>query len=533
MAGPKGFDMRLWEKINQWAEKTPSKPALGNMTYKDLRDAVSRCFGALPLVKGKRVGLFMDNSPLWAIYDIAVTLKGGTVVPVPGFFSVAQAGHVVSDAALDYIVIHRNGEGVKFRDFVNPCAVIHADRSLESNGEAPVSKVEALVSPFDTVKIIYTSGTTGKPKGVKISLRSVEAVVESLIERTNADCEDRHLSLLPLSTLIEAIAGLYAPLWVGGSVYYPARSGALCANISQETLSEAAPTTLNLVPVLLERLLDVFEKTGVPDSLRFVACGGAVLSRSLIERALSAGVPLYQGYGLSECATVVSLNCAEGNRRGSVGRPLKHVKVAISDDREIIVEGEFLMEGYLHGKAGVRSWKTGDTGYFDEDGFLYVTGRKDNVFSTSFGRNVEAEWVESELLSIKAVRQAVVFGEGKPYVSALIVPEEKWLAETAKRFSVEGNRDILAKDPVITGAFEAEIKEAMSHLPDYAAVKRFALVASPFSADNGLASRDGRLKRKEILSEFSGLLKDLYDLPEGNETREINDAKGDVYAQDC
>jgi long-subunit acyl-CoA synthetase (AMP-forming) len=199
-------------------------------------------------------------------------------------------------------------------------------------------------------------------------------------------------------------------------------------------------------------------------------------------------MPVYQGYGLSEAASVVSLNRPGEECAGSVGRPLPHARVRIAKDGEIVVGGK-LFGGYLNGATLARDeWPTGDLGYLDEAGYLHITGRKKTAFATAYGRKVSPEWVETELTSNRTLLQAAVFGEARPYTVALLVPH-----------------------PAATSAqINATVAAANARLPDYARIKAWSLADAPFSPHNGLARAPGSLDREAIALRYAVELESLY-----------------------
>jgi long-subunit acyl-CoA synthetase (AMP-forming) len=228
----------------------------------------------------------------------------------------------------------------------------------------------------------------------------------------------------------------------------------------------------------------------VPDGLRFVAVGGAPVPPRLLERARGLGLPVYQGYGLSECASVATLNTPRHDRPGSAGRPLPHLRLRVSGSGEILV-ADNLFSGYLGGPSVDTEagwWRTGDQGYLDGDGFLYLTGRKRNLFITAFGRNVSPEWVESELVLEDALLQAAVFGEARPWNLAIVVP--------APGADPEGVTRALAR--------------ANARLPDYARVSRWAFADEPFTPANGLLSGTGRVRRQAVYRAYRQRIESLY-----------------------
>jgi len=500
--------MMVWDAIKCWAAVAPRRQAIAPLSYLKLKGAIARCFRSLPEVKGKRVGLFIGNRPLWGIYDLALTLKGAVVVPVPTFFSREQIRYILSDARIDVLIIESESVARSrgIHDIFTYKKVIMADHDLETwEGSEEGDLIDKSADPQEVCKIIYTSGTTGRPKGVLISLRAIEAVTKSLIDRSGANMSDRHLTLLPLSTLVETIGGLYAPLVAGATIVYPKGSPApeniLFDPVNlKKVLFDASPTTLNLVPSLLEATLDgVRSMFDLPRMLRFVACGGAPLRPALRMKAREMGMNLYEGYGLSECASVVALNGIGMTRPGSVGKVLKHAEVTLSEEGEIMVSGAGVMAGYTDGtKRDLKLVATGDMGYIDEEGYLYVTGRKDNLIITGQGRNVSPEWVEAALYHSRSIDQVMVFANERGQLSAIIVPDPSWLDEIGRQLDINGGMKI-TEHRAVAGAMRREVSETLTHLPAYAAVQGITLLSESFTVENGLLGPDGTLKRKEIL----------------------------------
>jgi long-subunit acyl-CoA synthetase (AMP-forming) len=226
-----------------------------------------------------------------------------------------------------------------------------------------------------------------------------------------------------------------------------------------------------------------------PSSLRFIAVGGGAVSTEILQQSRAAGLPVFQGYGLSECASVVCLNTPAHDKPGSVGRPLQHVRVRIDRDGEICVSGA-TMAGYLGGaEHPAEEMHTGDLGEIDADGFVYVRGRIKNMFITSMGRNITPEWVESELASQPAIAQAMVSGEARPYPVALVVAMANASQESIDR----------------------AIACANTRLPDYARVRHWAAFPEAPTLANGLLTANGRLRRADILARYHNLIDSLYD----------------------
>jgi long-subunit acyl-CoA synthetase (AMP-forming) len=347
------------------------------------------------------------------------------------------------------------------------------------------------------VKVTYTSGSTAAPKGVCLGAADLEAVAQSLAGATAALGVERHLCLLPLATLLENVGGIYAPLLAGARAMLP---GAAATGMSYAgpdvprllaCIGASKPDSLILVPELLRLLVAAAERGWpVPLTLKFVAVGGASVASELLERAAAVGLPVYEGYGLSECASVVCLNTPAARRKGSAGRPLPHAHVRVDDDGQLMVSG-VTMRGYL-GDAPRRpgeEWATGDLGEIDAEGYVYVRGRLRNIYITSFGRNVSPEWVEREIALEPAIRHVLVHGEARPYAVAI----------------VSANRD-----GADAASIDRAIAAANARLPDYARVRRWIRATEPFTLENGLLTSNGRLRRREIELRHGALLDALY-----------------------
>jgi long-subunit acyl-CoA synthetase (AMP-forming) len=249
---------------------------------------------------------------------------------------------------------------------------------------------------------------------------------------------------------------------------------------------------------MLAGLVGAVERGAIlPSSLKFAAVGGGVVGRPLLERAERAGIPAFEGYGLTECSSVVSLNTPDARRIGSVGRPLPHASVRIGEDSEILVGGG-CMSGYLgDGQPPPVEIATGDIGHIDDDGFLYISGRKKDVLITSFGRNLSPEWVEASLAAQESVAQAALFGDGRPWNVAVIVPVLRESADAGETSSV-------------ISRIEREIEQVNASLPDYARVRRWVLASEPFCMANGMTTANGRLRRRVIQEAFRNEIEDCY-----------------------
>jgi long-subunit acyl-CoA synthetase (AMP-forming) len=473
-----------------------NRPALSDehrsLDYQQLREAVAAEAEWLSGSQVHRCAVLADNGIAWVIADLALLQLGALNVPVPPWFTCGQIGHVLDDAGIDCILTDAP-DRVQRDHHEFRLASVAASSGLSLLRREPAAAPRAI--PAGIAKVTYTSGSTAAPKGVCLSLEAIERVAESLAAALQVDAT-RHLCAMPLSTLLENIAGVYTPILLGAHCIVPSMRtlgigyGSLDPAAFVTAITRTAPHSLILPPELL-RVLVVTAHHGwtPPADLRFIAVGGASVAQSLLDEAASLGLPAYQGYGLSECASVVCLNTPAASRPGSVGRVLPHASVRIDAQGEILVRGA-AMRGYLgHDSGECTEIATGDLGSIDADGYVYVHGRLKNMFISSMGRNVCPEWVEAELTCDPCIGQAVVCGEARPWPIALVHP---------------------AAGSVTDMQIERAVANANERLPAYAQVRRWALLPEPLTFANGLLTANGRPRRDAITARHASLIDALY-----------------------
>lgn len=418
------------------------KDAYREITYGDLINLITE--RKVKLENFRCIALALDNSSEWVMWDLAALACNVPLVPIPPFFTKAQTDHALKAAGCDAII--------------TPAGIM------------PLA-YESVDLTQGTAKVTFTSGTTGTPKGVCLSANAMESVARSIVEVLGKDMAGTHASVLPLAILLENVAGVYPTLLAGGTVYLSSLTsfGNNYATIHQ-VLGEVLATSVILVPEILRILIAQVMQRGVLPDLKYIAVGGSKVSTDLIGSARKLGLPVYEGYGLSECASVVSLNLPRQDKTGSAGKLLPHIRCRIKDGEITLRNTGFL--GYI-GEAAPEVIATGDLGEMDNDGFLSITGRKKNVLITSYGRNISPEWVEAELLAQPEIAQAVVYGDAQASLSAYIVPT-----------SVQAD--------VASG-----VSRANTRLPDYAQVKQFQPIP-PLSQQDGTLTGTGRPRRSRV-----------------------------------
>lgn len=431
------------------------------------------------------------------------------------------------------------------------------DRQLSSRLAS--GKAEAPAS------IVYTSGTTGQPKGVVLSHANFLANVitcSSLFDISTSDC---CLSFLPLSHVFERMAGYYLILHQGATIAYAEGIDSVPAN-----LREVHPTILISVPRLYEKMYArtmervvaspwlkrkiflaalnlsrneiakrqagepvpawlrvgaaigrslLFGKLQEPlgGRLRFFVSGGAPLSRDIAEFFLAAGIPIYEGYGLTESSPVIAANVPGQQRLGTVGRPIPGLTVKIAADGEILAAGPSIFQGYWQrpgetAETLIDGWlHTGDIGTLDKDGYLSITDRKKSLIVTSGGENIAPQLIEQRLKGDKFIANALVCGDRRSYLVALLVPNFDNLGRYArmKRIDFLTMCD-LVNHPQILALLRRRVEELQAGLPGFQKIKRFTLLSRDFSAESGEITPTQKIRRRIVEEKFRSLIEGMY-----------------------
>ncbi|MGD8576453.1 MAG: AMP-binding protein [Thiohalophilus sp.] len=490
------------QALREHAQTRPQAIALQGdsqqLSYAQLIAKVDHLADHLETIRPHALGILMDNSPAWVVADLAAARANIPVVPLPGFFTTEQLQHTLNDAGIDLIWCD-DSRSLAELSLGNDNIKLHVagqNLTVLRRFNAPNITLPGFIR-----KVTYTSGTTGQPRGVCLGDDTLSDVAESLVSVTGMSDYDRHLCVLPLATLLENLGGIYVPLLAGATCVIPSLANVGLGGSSRldvtklyRALRNSLASTAILTPQLLQALVEYIEEGAKPLSyLRFIAVGGAPVAPLLLARARECGIPVFEGYGLSECGSVVAVNVPGEERPGSVGKLLPHLKLRIADDGELMIYGP-VSAGYLgeslHGDTH-REIATGDLGHVDEEGYLYLTGRKKNIFITAYGRNVAPEWIERELCIQPGIAQAVVFGEGKPWNTAVIVPSPD-------------------SSPAI---IDHALITANQSLPDYAQISNWLCASQPFTVENGQYTATGRPRRAQIREAYARQIEALYTNP--------------------
>lgn len=448
-----------------------------SITYRELWSEVIKAKKQLQALQFGRVGLLMGNSIEWIVVDLACSLANVTVVPLPDFFSDGQLSHIMSAASLDLIITDNPSRISNITSCITKqVASSLGDLLMLKMKQAPIKNVR---------KITFTSGSTGEPKGVSLSQESLETVVHSFYDLLS-NFMGRHFCLLPLSTLLENVAGIYTSILATGTVYLTKTISIYAlkpenANSLFEYTIRHKINTIIIVPQILKLFVVWFSTYKQTHNFTFIALGGGKTSPALIEKAQQMNLPVYEGYGLSEATSVVSLNTPTKHKHGSVGKLLAHVQIKFMPDGEIAVKGADCIGYYDMDCSKYRDsegyWLTGDIGYRDNEDYLYLSGRKKNFIITGLGRNISPEWLEAELCSeIEVLQAAVVSYDNGANITAVIVPSHSAIDVS----------DLLSR--------------VNSRLPGYANILSVVLAHEAFTHQNGQLSQGGQPLRPIIKS---------------------------------
>ena len=421
------------------------------------------------------------------------------------------------------------------------------------------------VLPGQLASLIYTSGTTGEPKGVMLTHNNFCSNVHDVgYDFQLNPSEDVALSFLPLAHVYGRTLD-YIYIFGGAALAYVETVEAVA-----QALQEVRPSVTAAVPRFFEkiyaRLVEQGSKTagvkrmifdwamrvaemsaewrgsqgqanlavtlqwkladalvyrkirmGMGGRLRIISSGGAPLSKDLAEFFWAVGIPIYQGYGLTETSPIVSSNYP-ANRMGSSGKPIPNVQVRTAEDGEILVKGPCVMQGYYKNPEATREvlseegwFSTGDIGYVDKDNYLFITDRKKDLLKTAAGKFVAPQPIENALKTSPYILNAMVVGDRRKFIVALLVPNGATVAAKAADQGIKFTSNAeLAAHPWVHALIESEVKRLTAHLAQYETIKRFALLPEDFTFDNGSLTFTLKLKRRVVEQQYAGVIESLY-----------------------
>ncbi len=530
----------------------------------------------LGIKPGDKVALASGNRAEWAIVDQALLRLGVIGIPIYPTMTVDDYAYILEHSGAKVFFVSNadllaNAQAAQIRvpsvahlfTFDRVPGATHWKELLAKglDHRAELERCKAAVKNEDLATIIYTSGTTGKPKGVMLSHNNILSNVEASSHRLPVERGARAISFLPLCHIYERML-MYLYQRAGMQVRFQETLEELGARIK-----EAKPDVFTAVPRLLEKIYDailtkgealtgikrklfywsldlgeryevhgrswwydlqlgiarklVFSKwrEALGGQVKCVASGSAALQPRLARIFNAAGVPLMEGYGLTETSPVASVNDArnDGLRFGSVGRPIKDVEVRIAADGEILIKGPNVMMGYYKEPELTREvldadgwFHTGDIGEL-RDGFLYITDRKKEMFKTSGGKYVAPQPIENQLKASRFIEQAMVIGENRKFPAALIVPSFTFLKDycALKGIPFESPQQIITDKRIVDRVF-AEVQKVNASLGHWEQIKRIELLPAEFTIDGGELTPSLKLRRKPIMAKYSVQVERIY-----------------------
>ena len=545
------------------------------VTYKDLEKKIiifSSALQKLGVEKGDRIAILSENRPEWVISDISIMAVGAITVPLHATFSAKAICTVLKHSKAKILIVSNidflNKVLLGQKYLKNLQKIIVIDKLTAVQKETLSGKVlgfkalmgmhqsdnyeKIFLDPDEVCSIIYTSGTTGKPKGVLLTHRNFLSNVEAVSEMIPVKKSDVFLSFLPLSHILERMAGYYMPLFHGAAIAYAENTKELAHN-----LKEVKPTILISVPRIFEKFHDaiwdkinkssplqkiffkwalkqkkknfaykiadyfVFKKirSQMGGKLRLAISGGASLNENIARFFSKIGIIILEGYGLTETSPVISANREYDFKFGTVGKVAPGVKIKIADNKEILVKGPNVTQGYFENKKETKNvfdkegwFCTGDLGFIDKQGFLTVIGRGKEMIVTSGGKNVWPEPIENLLNNDRFVSQSLALGNGQKFISALIVPDWQEIEAYMKENNLAlQEHDKLVKNPALLAVFQERIdKKINPNLSEYEKIKKFKLLPQEFSQEQDELTPTLKLRRRIIETHCQKSIQSMY-----------------------
>jgi long-chain acyl-CoA synthetase len=514
-----------------------------DLSWIQLREQVSAC--ALALLEkgvqaGDRVGILAENRHEWLSADMAILAAAAVNVPLHASLSARQIQFQLEDAGVRWLFVSTQEQLKKIQairtELPNLLGVVLLDspaadalswRGFLQHGRNAAARLheelirrEAHLTPDDLATIIYTSGTTGNPKGVMLSHHNLLSNARAFAQVSPFSPESVFLNWLPFSHIYARTIDIYVTLVTGAVLCLAESAETVIAN-----LAEIQPTNMSGVPRFYEKILAAVQGDAALMGKRlraifgqridWLGSGGAPLPPAVAQAYQQAGLLLLQGYGLSESSPVISFNRKDAHKIESVGRPIPGVEVRIADDGEVLTRGPHVMIGYWKNPAAtaesvVNGWlHTGDLGRLDEGGFLHITGRKKELLVLSNGKKVVPSVIEGLVLADPCIDQLVVCGEGRNFLTALVVPHWDNLTK-AMSLPPSSFPAALARDPRVLTFLQARIEQTLQHVADWEQVKKIAILSEPFSVAQDEMTISLKLRRKVIVEHHQDELEALY-----------------------
>lgn len=518
--------------------------------YRRRADEAAAGLAALGVVPGDRVGMLSENRVEWVLADVGMLAARVVTVPMHAPLAPMQVQYELHHSDSRGVFVSNQSQADKVLDvldsvpnleFIVSFDPIDAKGKVKTlsfdalcqlgfragdAGRRKVLEIERGTTHDDLATIIYTSGTTGLPKGVMLSHGNLLHNCESVYKVSSITGYDHFLSWLPYSHIYARVIDHFLGIRAGAIMYMAESIDTLVRNIV-----ETQPTAMSAVPRFYEKVWAMLEQ--LPEDQRNaklrqlfgmridrLSAGGAPLPKHICEGFLKAGLTIYEGYGMTECACAMTSNRPGENKPGTVGRPIPDIEVKIAPDGEVLTRGPHVMKGYWKNpeataEAIVDGWlHSGDVGEFDDEGYLKITDRKKDIFVTSGGKNISPAELERALSEDVYIEQAVVYGDGKNFITAMLIPNLQHLAPKAKELSasLDGDGEFL-EDPKLLEFLGGRVQQAMAAFSKPERVKKFLVRKRPFTLESDELTVSLKVRRRHVIQNYKDQFEALYQGP--------------------
>ncbi|MGQ0466499.1 MAG: AMP-dependent synthetase/ligase [Sporichthyaceae bacterium] len=531
------FQLTAARHADSVALRTPGDP--NPITWAQYAARVERIAGGLAargVGRGHTVGLMLVNRPEFHLLDVAALHLGATPFSIYNTSSPEQIAYLFGNAGNRLVVTERQFVDV-LRAAGADVEIVVLEDGLPDADHPDFEATWRAVQPDDLATLIYTSGTTGPPKGVQISHRNLMATLAGIEHVVPVREGGRLVSYLPCAHVADRTVAHYLGIVSGSSITDVADGKTVFA-----ALADARPTSWLAVPRVWEKLKAALEAKGLtdpavlPEAARaatraqlgldeadWVLSGAAPIAPETLEYLLALGLPVVEGWAMSETACGGTINPVDAMRVGTVGKPMGGVEVKLAEDGELLTRGVNIMVGYRNDPdktaetIDADGWlHTGDVGVFDEDNYLKITDRIKEIIVMSNGKNVAPLPIENRLTQSPLVASAMAIGNNRKYITALIFPAEAELAALAKSLGVPSkNFEELCRNKKVAERFEKIVEGVNKDLSRYEQVKKFEIIPHELTADGGEITPTLKLKRRILEKKFGGLIEKMYPAGEG------------------
>ena len=549
--------------------------------YIEITNNLSYAFIKLGIMKDDKVGIICNNRPEWNMLDMAIMQVGAITVPIYPTISREDYQYIINDCGVKLIVLEGQGVLQKIESVKNDSPSLTAIYTVSTKSDYPtfeqlveigknnpnpeeLKRREDSVNEKDCATIIYTSGTTGNPKGVMLSHFNIMSQLHNL-KQTPSPWSKKAFSFLPICHAYERML-VFLYQYLGMSVYYAESLATIASD-----LKDVQPTMMSAVPRLLEKIYLKVKESGkknkgikrmiflwafalaekyridpsnrtwfynqklkIADALVYkkirqtlgaenfdiVVSGAASIQPNIASFFSAIRMPIYEGYGMTECSPVIAVSCRlpHGREIGTVGFALPGVEVKISENKEIICRGHNVMMGYYNQPELTREvidedgWMhTGDLGEINEYGQVRITGRLKNLFKTSLGKYINPDVIEGKFTESGFIENIVVLGENQKYAGAIIVPDFAFLKSWCQKHEIKYTTpEEMIKNPEVKRRYAEEVKKINQNFGDTEKIKRHELIADEWSVNNGILTPTLKVKRNVVKEQYKDLIEMMY-----------------------